>query len=69
MSVHEITELIRQNNCRRMKMRCVGAEDPPCKRCRNASLECVMEKPGRSSNEGGGDESVHLRLVAKQYDR
>ncbi|WVQ78323.1 hypothetical protein IAT38_000408 [Cryptococcus sp. DSM 104549] len=41
------------NNCRRMKMRCVGAEEPPCKRCKNGGLECVMEKPGRAS--GGGD--------------
>lgn len=45
-----------QNNCRRMKMRCVGAEDPPCKRCRNGGLECVMEKPGRSANENVGEE-------------
>ncbi|KAK8869752.1 hypothetical protein IAR55_000320 [Kwoniella newhampshirensis] len=44
------------NNCRRMKMRCVGAEDPPCKRCRNAGLACVMEKPGRST--AGGDTPV-----------
>ncbi|OCF36645.1 hypothetical protein I316_01898 [Kwoniella heveanensis BCC8398] len=40
------------NNCRRMKMRCVGAEDPPCKRCKNGGLECVMEKPGRSTVGG-----------------
>ncbi|WWD15975.1 hypothetical protein CI109_100399 [Kwoniella shandongensis] len=44
------------NNCRRMKMRCVGAEDPPCKRCRNGGLACVMEKPGRSAT--GGDAPV-----------
>ncbi|OCF71780.1 hypothetical protein I204_07843 [Kwoniella mangroviensis CBS 8886] len=43
------------NNCRRMKMRCVGADDPPCKRCRNGGLECVMEKPGKAS---GGDAHV-----------
>ncbi|WVR05190.1 hypothetical protein IAU60_002202 [Kwoniella sp. DSM 27419] len=40
------------NNCRRMKMRCVGAEDPPCKRCRNGGLECIMEKPGRGTSGG-----------------
>ncbi|WVF72211.1 hypothetical protein IAT40_007023 [Kwoniella sp. CBS 6097] len=40
------------NNCRRMKMRCVGAEEPPCKRCKNGGLECVMEKPGRSTVGG-----------------
>ena len=55
---HLLTGLMadEQNNCRRMKMRCVGAEDPPCKRCRNAGLECVMEKPGRSANDGVGEE-------------
>lgn len=25
--------------CRKLKMRCVGAEDPPCKRCRNQGHE------------------------------
>lgn len=44
-------------------MRCVGAEDPPCKRCRTSGLSCVMEKPGRGGGgslggpgEIGGDE-------------
>ncbi|BEJ14452.1 hypothetical protein CspHIS471_0402190 [Cutaneotrichosporon sp. HIS471] len=46
------------NNCRRMKMRCVGAEDPPCKRCRNGGLECIMEKPGRGGNENVGDDRI-----------
>ncbi|CAK9787310.1 hypothetical protein CC85DRAFT_272355 [Cutaneotrichosporon oleaginosum] len=46
------------NNCRRMKMRCVGAEDPPCKRCRNGGLECIMEKPGRSGNENVGEDRI-----------
>lgn len=25
--------------CRKLKMRCVGADDPPCKRCRTAGHE------------------------------
>ncbi|OWZ63172.1 hypothetical protein AYX14_03309 [Cryptococcus neoformans] len=44
------------NNCRRMKMRCVGADEPPCKRCRNSGLECIMEKPGKSTS--GGESGV-----------
>ncbi|WVN85319.1 uncharacterized protein L203_100464 [Cryptococcus depauperatus CBS 7841] len=44
------------NNCRRMKMRCVGAEEPPCKRCKNSGLDCIMEKPGKSTS--GGDANV-----------
>lgn len=39
-----------------MKMRCIGAEDPPCKRCANAGLECVMEKPKSATVPGEGDE-------------
>lgn len=38
-------------------MRCVGAEDPPCKRCRTGNLECVMEKPSKGGGSGEiGDE-------------
>lgn len=47
-----------QNHCRKMKMRCVGAEEPPCKRCRNSGLECVMEKPGKPTGDGTGEEFV-----------
>jgi hypothetical protein len=49
-------ELIFQNHCRRMKMRCIGAEEPPCKRCKNAGLDCVMEKPKSTNPTGEGDE-------------
>lgn len=36
-----------QNACRKQKMRCEGAENPPCRRCRHAGLECLFEKPTR----------------------
>ncbi|KAM0790082.1 hypothetical protein ACM66B_005410 [Microbotryomycetes sp. NB124-2] len=38
--------------CRKLKMRCVGAEDPPCKRCRNGGHQCIFEESqrGRRSN-------------------
>jgi hypothetical protein len=35
------------------QMRCVGAEDPPCKRCRNAGLQCMFEKPVREGAQVG----------------
>jgi hypothetical protein len=43
-------------------MRCEGAESPPCKRCRNAGLECMFEKPSREASLTGeaGLESVAL---------
>ena len=43
-------------------MRCVGAEDPPCKRCRNGNLECVMEKPGRGPEANLGEEYATLAI-------
>ncbi|SDA01519.1 BZ3500_MvSof-1268-A1-R1_Chr10-1g02747 [Microbotryum saponariae] len=39
--------------CRKLKMRCVGAENgPPCKRCKNGKHECIFEESqrGRRSN-------------------
>ncbi|QRW12249.1 Fungal Zn(2)-Cys(6) binuclear cluster domain [Ceratobasidium sp. AG-Ba] len=35
------------NACRKQKMRCEGADNPPCKRCRHAHIECMFEKPAR----------------------
>ncbi|KAF7967556.1 hypothetical protein HWV62_33933 [Athelia sp. TMB] len=45
--------LLDQNACRKQKMRCEGADNPPCKRCRNAGLECLFEKPSREATLTG----------------
>ncbi|KAF8078785.1 hypothetical protein FPV67DRAFT_1466466 [Lyophyllum atratum] len=34
-------------------MRCEGADNPPCKRCRNTNLECLFEKPSREATLTG----------------
>ncbi|THV06007.1 hypothetical protein K435DRAFT_773506 [Dendrothele bispora CBS 962.96] len=34
-------------------MRCEGADNPPCKRCRNTGLECLFEKPSREATLTG----------------
>lgn len=40
-------------NCRRLKMRCVGAENgPPCERCRNTNHECEFEESHRGKRSG-----------------
>ena len=44
----------RQRNCRRMKMRCVGGENPPCERCAHANLDCVMEQRPKPAEETQG---------------
>ncbi|GLB35988.1 putative fungal specific transcription factor [Lyophyllum shimeji] len=41
------------NACRKQKMRCEGADNPPCKRCRNTNLECLFEKPSREATLTG----------------
>ncbi|CAL1695059.1 unnamed protein product [Somion occarium] len=41
------------NACRKQKMRCEGAENPPCKRCRHNGLECLFEKPTREASLTG----------------
>ncbi|ESK98052.1 hypothetical protein Moror_488 [Moniliophthora roreri MCA 2997] len=41
------------NACRKQKMRCEGAENPPCRRCRNTGLECLFEKPSREATLTG----------------
>ena len=34
--------------CRRLKMKCIGAEDgPPCKRCQSGGHECIFEESNR----------------------
>ncbi|EGO02482.1 hypothetical protein SERLA73DRAFT_102523 [Serpula lacrymans var. lacrymans S7.3] len=41
------------NACRKQKMRCEGADSPPCRRCRHAGLECLFEKPSREATLTG----------------
>ncbi|PCH33943.1 hypothetical protein WOLCODRAFT_130083 [Wolfiporia cocos MD-104 SS10] len=41
------------NACRKQKMRCEGADNPPCRRCRHAGLECLFEKPTREASLTG----------------
>lgn len=34
-------------------MKCEGADNPPCRRCRNTGLECLFEKPSREQTLTG----------------
>ena len=52
-------------NCRRLKMRCVGAENgPPCNRCRNSSHDCIFEvsNRGKKGNKGQRAEAMAQSL-------
>ncbi|KAF7799345.1 hypothetical protein EIP86_010577 [Pleurotus ostreatoroseus] len=53
------------NACRKQKMRCEGAENPPCRRCRHAGLECLFEKPTREASLTGeaGLESLEAHVA------
>lgn len=43
--------------CRRLKMKCVGAENgPPCKRCMNGKHECIFEESNRGKRSSKKNE-------------
>jgi len=51
-------------------MRCEGADNPPCRRCRNTGLDCLFEKPSREATLTGeaGLEYV-IRCSIASYGR
>ncbi|KAF9244539.1 hypothetical protein BU15DRAFT_85917 [Melanogaster broomeanus] len=51
--VKPVIKTLNRNACRKQKMRCEGADNPPCRRCRHASLECLFEKPSREATLTG----------------
>ncbi|KAH7106755.1 hypothetical protein BKA62DRAFT_684990 [Auriculariales sp. MPI-PUGE-AT-0066] len=54
------------NACRKQKMRCINAEDPPCKRCRTAGIECLFEKPTREAGLTGEAGLERIRNLEAQ---
>ncbi|TDL28198.1 hypothetical protein BD410DRAFT_739738 [Rickenella mellea] len=54
------------NACRKQKMRCEGADNPPCRRCRHASLECLFEKPSREPTLTGEAGLERIRSLEAQ---
>ena len=53
LSLRRSSSESQKNACRKQKMRCEGAENPPCRRCRHAGLECLFEKPSREASLTG----------------
>ncbi|KAJ7900168.1 hypothetical protein B0H14DRAFT_2672565 [Mycena olivaceomarginata] len=51
--VKPIVKTLNRNACRKQKMRCEGADNPPCRRCRNTGLDCLFEKPSREATLTG----------------
>ncbi|KAL3455422.1 hypothetical protein BJX64DRAFT_71342 [Aspergillus heterothallicus] len=35
-------------SCRKLKMKCIGGGDPPCRRCLKSNRECVVRLPNRN---------------------
>ncbi|KAF8519106.1 hypothetical protein BU17DRAFT_66051 [Hysterangium stoloniferum] len=54
------------NACRKQKMRCEGAENPPCRRCRHTGLECLFEKPTREPTLTGEAGLERIRNLEAQ---
>ncbi|KAG8699118.1 hypothetical protein FRC08_005498 [Ceratobasidium sp. 394] len=50
-------------NCRRLKMKCVGAEQgPPCDRCRTNGHECIFEESNRGKKPSKKQENLLRQL-------
>lgn len=56
------------NACRKQKMRCEGAENPPCRRCRNTGLDCLFEKPSREASLTGEAGLERMRALEAQVN-
>lgn len=42
--MRELTyQAYQQDFCHRMKMKCIGKEDPPCNRCRQSGQNCTFD--------------------------
>ncbi|KAL0946465.1 hypothetical protein HGRIS_012685 [Hohenbuehelia grisea] len=57
--------------CRRLKMKCVGAEQgPPCKRCQAGNHECIFEESNRGKRSSKKHELLtrSLRKMEKTLD-
>ncbi|GAA5974497.1 hypothetical protein JCM11641_002056 [Rhodosporidiobolus odoratus] len=53
--------------CRKLKMRCVGAEQgPPCKRCKNGGHECVFEESQRGKRSGRKTDAMAKSLKSME---
>ncbi|KAH6916892.1 hypothetical protein BKA70DRAFT_1250880 [Coprinopsis sp. MPI-PUGE-AT-0042] len=64
--VKPVIKTLNRNACRKQKMRCEGAENPPCRRCRNAGLECLFEKPSREASLTGEAGLERMRALEAQ---
>lgn len=58
--------------CRRQKMRCEGADNPPCKRCRNGGHQCVFETNKKDylkeiKDAGSWQRQVENKIEALQH--
>jgi hypothetical protein len=49
-------------------MRCEGADNPPCRRCRHTGLECLFEKPSREATLTG-EAGLECAILASIYPR
>ena len=57
-------------NCRRLKMRCVGAEKgPPCNRCRHGNHECIFEESNRGKKGGRNQKTEAMQQSLKKMEQ
>ncbi|KAG8988167.1 hypothetical protein FRB90_002932 [Tulasnella sp. 427] len=56
------------NACRKQKMKCTDADNPPCKRCRHAGIECIFEKPIRDTVNNSEQGMWRIRNLETQVN-
>ncbi|SPO36640.1 uncharacterized protein PSFLO_02111 [Pseudozyma flocculosa] len=57
-------------NCRRLKMRCVGAEKgPPCNRCRHGNHDCIFEESNRGKKSGKNQKTEAMQQSLKKMEQ
>ncbi|KUJ10467.1 uncharacterized protein LY89DRAFT_740179 [Mollisia scopiformis] len=49
-------------HCRRLKMKCIGSDKPPCARCAKAGRECIVQKPDRTQSLGNISNGFHQEV-------
>ncbi|KAF9645083.1 hypothetical protein BDM02DRAFT_3190029 [Thelephora ganbajun] len=57
-------------NCRRLKMKCVGAEQsPPCNRCQSGNHECIFEESNRGKRSNNPRKHEVLARSMRKIER
>lgn len=55
-----------QDYCRRLKMKCLGKENPPCQRCRGAKKPCTFGAEAKVK-QPSGTQAIDKCVIIPDY--